>query len=126
MTDRATRYLDGLLRAVPGFEEVYFGGPPQEGARNPCIVYSITGDERYPTLRNPDRVIAVDFRIAVRSNDAAEVEQLGQTVWNAVSVNRKRVREIGEYVVTKMAATDGSDITETVFYAIKDYRVRVK
>ena len=126
MTEKATRYLDGILKSIPGFTGVFFGGPPQEGVTNPCIVYAITGDTRYPTLRNPDRVVAVDYQITVRSNDASEVEQEGRKVWDALSHSGRRIREIGEYRVDKYVASDGSEETESEFFATKEYRIRVK
>ena len=126
MSERATRYLDGILRGVEGFDgRVFFGGPPSEGSRNPSIVYAITGDVKYPTLQNPDRVVAVDYEIAVRSNDASTVEQLGQRVWDALA-SLRRVREIGEYRVDKYMGTDGEEETASEFFARQEYRVRVK
>ena len=125
MTQKATRYLDGLLRGVPGFTDVYFGGPPQGGPTNPCIVYMVIGDARYGTLGNPNRVVSVDYEITVRSNDASTVEGLGQRVWDALAGNR-RIREIGEFAVSKFIAQDGSEETATEFFATKSFRVRVK
>lgn len=126
MTEKATQHLDSLLKEIPGFKGVFFGGPPQEGFENPCIVYAITGDVRYPTLRNPDRVVAVDYQITVRSNDASEVEQDGRRAWDALSHAGRRIREIGEYRVDKYVASDGTDETESEYFATKEYRVRVK
>ena len=127
MTDRATSFIDRTLKGVADVEgRVYFGGPPQEGARNPCVIYAITDDTKYPTLSNPDRVISVDYEVSVRSNDGSEVERLGNKVWAALAARRPRVREIGGYTVGKYVASDGSEETEAEFFATREYRVRVK
>ena len=125
MTDRATQYLDQRLKAIPGFTGVYFGGPPA-GSRNPSIVYAVTGDMRYPTLANPDRVIAVDYQITVRSNDSSEVEALGQRVWDALARGSTRISGLGGYSVDKYVADDGTEETESEYFATRAYRVRVR
>ena len=124
--ERATARLDALLKSIPEFGgRVYFGGPPSEGARNPCIVYSIAGDFKYPTQSNPNRVVSVDYNITVRTNDSKVVEQLGQVVW-AKLAGERRIREVGDYAVDKYLASDGAEETESEYFATQTYRLRVK
>ena len=126
MTDRATKYLDETLRSIPGFRGVYFGGPPQGGEDlNPCIIYSIEDDNKYGTLRLPGRVVGVDFQIVVRSSDSETVETNGQRVWSVLAGYGRRIRDIGPYKVDKFIAQDG-DAAATEYFAIRNYRVRVR
>ena len=125
MPDRTTKFLDSILKSINGFSGVYFGGP-EPRHRNPCIVYAITGDERYPLHRNPDRVIAIDYQVTVRSDDASQVEQLGRKVWDALRNAGSRIRDIGEYRVDKYLAQDETEQTASEFFATREYRVRVR
>ena len=124
MTYKALAYIRQQLKSIPEFgERVYLETPPSSSSL-PLVVYSTSNVVRYPTLKNPSRVVSLIVDISVQVGDSSEIVEIMQKVENAIETGGRHTELEYRSIEEDEVAGVNEDETMSLWHGEFRYKVR--